>query len=218
MLSDFDIHAGTGRLAVLSQRPDASCCLSIRDLSSGNLICKVDSNLYPLSPRLAPDGRSVAFTGNDGRLHVYHLANRTTHTVLDAPQFRAAFCEWSPDGSRLGFSAYPAPLDVRHPPHICCLDLRQSQLTQLTHGTEAMDRFPKWSASGQWMAFHRQYLDQPDRPVRIQIVEVGSQRCIALPCAPESSCGLSRFCWTRDSSHLLLREGAGLRAIRLDIL
>ena len=211
MLSDIDVHSKSGRLAVLSQKLDWSLRLSIRD-SSGNLVCDIDSNLYPVSPRMSPDGRRVAFCGNDGRLHAYDIENRTTQTLLDTPGFQASFCEWSPEGNRLGFSAYKVPSDTRYPPHIYCFDLGQSRLTQLTHGSDTIDRFPKLSPSGKWMAFHRQYLDEPDKPVKIYIVEIDSQRCIPLPCAIGS---LSRFCWTPDSSNLLIKEAGRLKTINL---
>ncbi|MFL5724788.1 MAG: S9 family peptidase [Chloroflexota bacterium] len=66
-------------------------------------------------PRIAPDGRSVAFRrrsigghGETGRLHVLELRNGRERP-LTARALEVSEFEWSPDGARLAFTAEAGP-------------------------------------------------------------------------------------------------------------
>ena len=86
--------------------------------------------------------------------------------------------------------------------------------TRLTDDDNAVDRFPVWSPSGHWVAFQRQYLDEPNRPSWVCVVDVESKNCRAV-----GRGALQRFGWSPDSSLLLIKDGQGnsthLRAVRI---
>ena len=88
---------------------------------------------------------------------------------------QAGFSQWSPDGTKLVFSAYLRPvveLSEKRPPGIFCLTLESGRLDRLTATKHAVDRFPNWSPSGELIAFHRQDLAELNKPKRVCLFDL----------------------------------------------
>lgn len=211
-----DIHAETERLAVLRHGPDGRHTIELRTLQ-GQTLGEIPAELLPLGPHWSPDGSTVAFGSNDGLLYRYRLGESGPKVVFADPSLQAGFCEWAADGNRLVFSAYDT---ARHtPPNIYCLALDTGHTLQLTNDAKTVDRFPHWSPSGQWVAFQRQFLDEPELPRRVYVADVPSGQCFPLLNTSEGDYETGRFSWSPDSSSLLVtvfHRGQGqLRVIRL---
>jgi dipeptidyl aminopeptidase/acylaminoacyl peptidase len=77
----------------------------------------------------------------------------------------------------------------------------------LTNDANTVDRFPHWSPSGQWVAFQRQFLDEPELTRRVYVVEVQSGQCFPVLNASDSDIDTERFSWSPDSSSLVVKQG-----------
>lgn len=212
----FDIHAKTERLAVLRSEPDGRHKIFLCTLQ-GQTLGEIPAELLPLEPHWSPDGSTIAFGSNDGLLYLHRLGDSSPKVVFTNPSLQAGFCEWAMDGKRLVFSAYDKVL--RTPPSIYCLALDTGRTLQLTNDANTVDRFPHWSPSGQWVAFQRQFLDEPELTRRVYVVEVQSGQCFPVLNAFEGDYDTGRFSWSLDSSSLLVtlshKGRVQLRAIRL---
>lgn len=197
----FDMHAKTERLAVLRSEPDGRHKIYLRTLQ-GQPLGEIPAELLPLVPHWSPDGSTVAFHSNDGLLYLHHLGDATPTVVFADSSLVAGFCEWAADGNRLVFSAYDKVLHTS--PNIYCLALDTGRALQLTNDAKTVDRFPHWSPSGQWVAFQRQFLDEPELTRRVYVVEVQSGQCFPLLNAIEGETETARLSWTPDSSSLLV--------------
>ncbi len=215
MLLLADIHARSGRLAVLRSDVNGQQWLELRTLA-GQVLGEVPPQFLPLMPHWSPDGSAVACGGNDGRLCVYRLGE-APQVVYSDPQLKAGFCEWAPDGSQLVFSAYGR--DPQFPPNLYTLDPSSNRPLQLTDHPRMVDRFPHWSPSGQWVAFQRQDLDEPEIPPRIYLLDVQSGQCVLILKTVGGSCHAGRHAWRPDSSALLVThwqpDHVAVSAIRL---
>ena len=212
----FDFHAETERLAVLRSEPDGRHKISISTLQ-GQMLGEIPAEFLPLEPHWSPDGSTVAFGSNDGLLYTYRPGETDPKVVFANPSLVAGFCQWAADGNRLVFSAYDKVL--RTPPSIYCLALDTGHTLQLTNDTTTVDRFPHWSPSGQWVAFQRQFLDDPELTRRVYVVEVESGQCFPVLNAIEGDYDTGRLSWSPDSSSLLVtlshKGRVQLRVIRL---
>ena len=211
MLTHFDLHANSRRLAIRKVDAQGRVCLELRTVQ-GNIVGRIDNAFLPNAPRWSPDGSRIAFGSNDGLLYLYTVGDAAPEVVFRHESLQAGFPEWSPGGSSLAFSAWG---HASHgPPNIHLLDLRTGRTTRLTDDDNAVDRFPLWSPSGRRVAFRRQYLDETDRPSWVHVVEVASGNCRAV-----GRGALQRFGWSPDSSLLLVQDGQGdstrLRAVRV---
>ncbi len=188
----FDIHAETERLAILRREPDGRHMIELRTLQ-GQTLGEIPAELLPLEPHWSPDGSTVAFGSNDGLLYIHHLGETGPKVVFANPSLQAGFCEWAADGNRLVFSAYDKVLGT--PPSIYCLALDTGQALRLTNDAKTVDRFPHWSPSGQWVAFQRQFLDEPELPRRVCVVDVQSGQCFPVLDASKGEYFTGRFGW-----------------------
>ncbi|MEN4042502.1 MAG: hypothetical protein ROW39_09170, partial [Anaerolineaceae bacterium] len=157
----FDFHAKTERLAVLRIEPDGRHRIELRTLQ-GQVLGEIPADFLPILSHWSPDGSTIAFDSNDGLLYLFHPGDTGPKVVFADAALQAGFCEWAADGNRLVFSAYDRVLET--PPNIYCLALDSGRAFQLTDDPKTVDRFPHWSPSGQWVAFQRQFLDEPELP------------------------------------------------------
>jgi dipeptidyl aminopeptidase/acylaminoacyl peptidase len=133
------------------------------------------------------------------------MKNNDITTIFDHPLLNAGFCEWSSSGEQMCFSAYSTDLQKKTPPDIYVMDLENSEVEQLTD-SDAVDRFPQWSPSNQFIAFHRQYLDEPNTPKKIYIVDRKTKVCSKIPLSKGTNHHIGRYCWSDDSAHLIVKE------------
>ncbi|RPI87359.1 MAG: S9 family peptidase [Chloroflexi bacterium] len=210
----FDLHADTKRLAVLRSDPDGGHKIELRTLQ-GQMLGEITAEFLPLGPQWSPNGSIVAFGSNDGLLYLHRLGDASPTVVFAHPSLQAGFCEWAADGNRLVFSAYNKVLQT--PPGIYCLELDTGHTLQLTNDAKTVDRFPHPSPSGQWVAFQRQFLDEPELPRRVYVIEVQSGQCFPVLNAFEGDVDTGRFSWSPDSSSLLVKQAHQGR-IRLSVI
>ena len=216
MLHNFDYHVQANMLALLRSGLMRSNWIELGDLR-GEIVGKVGSEFLPLVPRWSPDGSRIAFGSNDGLIYLYSLGDAVPEILIGIEDLEAGFPEWSPDGTRLVFSAYDR--ETHAPPNIYCLELATGEVKQLTASDDEVDRFPFWSPSGEWIAFRRQHLGDPERRLRVCLLEVASGRCLQVPAVPGAQCRMGRLGWSPDSAHVLvtkeLSNSVCLQALRL---
>lgn len=214
MITDFDIHGASQRLAVRHRLTDGSICGRVYDLASGHLVGEIGSQFLPQGLRFSPNGSQVSFFG-DGSLYIYDIPQQAVVVAFHAPALHAGFCDWSPSGDALVFSAYP--LDEKaHPPDIYVLDLPTQGVTQLTD-TADVDRYPQWSPSGDYIAFQRQSVEDAGRRTRIHVVQIKTGRSTTCAAHPAASYTLGRGCWMSHAPQLLAIEHVD-RETRLVVL
>lgn len=201
MVLHFALHGETERLALLHSDPDGRLWIELRTLA-GQPLGEIAADFLPLAAVWSPDGASLAFGSNDGRLYLHQLGAAAPQPIFADPALQAGFCQWAEDGNRLVFSAYDK-VNSR-PPKIHSLALDTGRTLPLTHDAGAVDRFPQWSPSGEGVAFQRQYLDEPELPTRVYVVEVPSGRCFPVPNSSDGSSRVGRHCWSPDSAALLI--------------
>lgn len=218
----FDIHAETERLAILRSEPDGRHKIFLRTLQ-GQTLGEIPAELLPLEPHWSPDGSTVAFGSNDGLLYLHRLGDTSPTVIFANASLQAGFCEWAADGNRLVFSAYDYDKMLGIPPNIYCLELNTGETRQLTNDVETVDRFPHWSPSGQWVAFRRQFLDEPELPRWVYVVGEQSGQCFPVLNPAEGDVDIGRFSWSPDSSSLLVtrltlpqKEWGQLQVVRLE--
>jgi hypothetical protein len=216
MLHLFDLHAESGRLALRKSDSGGYGGIELRTLQ-GQLLGEIPADFLPQEPHWSFNGLSIAFGSNEGLLYTYQPGDPKPAVVFANPSLNAGFCEWAADGSRLVFSAYDKLQGT--PPNLYCLALDTGSVNQLTSGDKTVDRFPHCSPSGQWVAFQRQFLDEPEIPRHATLVSLSTGQCSPVldPFEGDVDCG--RFGWNLDSSALLVTLSQGdwrqLRVIRL---
>ena len=209
MISDFDVDPIAGRLALWCRSISGETWLRITE-PSGEIIGEVPPEFLPHHPRWAPDGLRLAFSGNDGRLGIYDLSQDGTAIVYEDRSRQAGFSQWSPDGKALVFSAYQKPvskMSESRPPDIFLLTLENGKLDRLTRLENAVDRFPNWSPCGDMIAFHRQNLEEFNKPRRVYLIDRNHGRVWA-PRPEADNQRFGRFAWSRDGSWFSLHVAA----------
>jgi dipeptidyl aminopeptidase/acylaminoacyl peptidase len=215
----FDFHAESERLAVWRKDQDGRYRIELRTLLDQPL-GEIPADLLPLGPRWSPDGSTLAFFGNDGLLYIYRLGEPNPQTVFSDPNLQAGFCAWAEGGKQLVFSAYNPVQSI--PPSIYSLEQDSGRVRQLTDDPRAVDRFPHPSPSGQWVAFRRQFLDEPELPRWLYLVDLQSGSSFPFMDPSEGDIDIGRYSWSPDSSALLVtqltlphKEWGQLRVVRL---
>jgi dipeptidyl aminopeptidase/acylaminoacyl peptidase len=200
MYQDADLHLASKRLLLRYQdRPETEGVL-ITDLAGNNR--QIINNPYAQGPRWSPDGLKFAYFG-DGRFYIHDLDRVEEKRVVELADHDASFCEWSPDGQALVFSAYSRPLKLEQPPNIYHYNLDNGLISQITNNRD-VDRFPKWNNIGSQIACHRTYRNGQDNQTGIVIVELDSKHEQLLPREAGFSQRISRYCWSKDNQYLVL--------------
>jgi len=104
------------------------------------------------SPAMAPDGRLVAYVkgnGEDQDLYLLSLADRSETRLTRDHQVLGAL-SWSPDGTRLAYSAVTAEGTV---PRL--VDVATGLVTHLGAGVTTLGQAPQWGADGRSLLFGR---------------------------------------------------------------
>ena len=205
MIRDFDVDPITGRLVLWCLSISGEAWLKITE-PSGEIIGEVPPEFLPHHPRWAPDGLRLTFSGNDGRIGVYDLSQNDIRVVYGDQSMQAGFSQWSPNGTSLVFSAYEKHSTEqlnKRPPDIFHLTLDSGKLDRLTASQDSVDRFPNWSPSGDLIAFHRQNLEELNKPKKVHLFDLQRQRISSL--LPEANGHrFGRFPWSRDESWFAL--------------
>ena len=117
----------------------------------------------------SPDGSRIAFAGyciapgctptGVDQIQVMNADTSGIHTLTAAPPQRdAASPSWSPDGKRIVFVRYAAP--IRGAAQIWTMNADGSGQTFITGGAA-----PSWSPDGNWIAFTRVVRMDADQPI-----------------------------------------------------
>jgi serine/threonine-protein kinase len=104
------------------------------------------------SPAIAPDGTQVAYVkgnGADQDVYILSLMDRNERRLTNDHEVLGAL-SWSPDGTRLAYSAVTADGAV---PRV--VDLATGQVTQLEAGVTTLGQAPQWGAAGRSLLFGR---------------------------------------------------------------
>ena len=217
MISLFDIHSESGRMALLRSDLYGHQWLELRSIE-GQVLGEIPNEYLPLGPHWSPDGATIAFGSNDGILYLYHLGEEKPKAILAPSTLQAGFCEWSKDGKRLVYSAYGRNMKI--PPNIYYLEVDSGHTHQLTDDPHMVDRFPHWSPSGQYIAFHRQNMEEAEHPMRVFTLDIQSGNCFPLLDNQVGSCRIGRIGWTPDSSSILItisqKDKSEIKVIRLE--
>ncbi|MAV37065.1 MAG: peptidase S9 family protein [Planctomycetaceae bacterium] len=124
---------------------------------------------YASDPRIAPDGKRVAYVRNymdaidDRRRSDLWVvdADGSQHRPLTSAHRRVTSPRWSPDGSRV---AYLSRGDDEHSPvQIHCLWLSTGTSARLTQLPSNPDHL-SWSPDGRWLAF-TMHVERPETPL-----------------------------------------------------
>lgn len=202
MFADFDIHVDANILSVLEFSADGTKHINILDLQTKKVISTIDHSSTPSGPRLDSNGSQLIFFNNDGKLFLHHLKDQTVTAIFDHSDIDASFCTFSQDSSKLCFSGYSR--HMKTPPNIYYMNTVDQKVIQLTDG-DHIDRFPQWAPSGQYIAFHRQGLQDPHLSKMVCIVDLHTKKVIQVPHHTGESHSIGRFCWSTDSTQLLVK-------------
>jgi dipeptidyl aminopeptidase/acylaminoacyl peptidase len=210
MFRDFDLHLPSGRLALWRVGPPKIQGILLKDIH-GNTLETIDHK-YTQGPRLSPDGAQLAYFG-DGRLHVHPLIKGKADLVVELPDHHVGFCEWSPNGRSLIFSAYRTPVSTTQPsrPSIYRYDFADGCITQPTDDDTLVDRFPQWSPSGATIAFHRTHFGTTDSYAETILIDRNGTNEQVLPRTEGYSQCISRYCWSPDNARIGVLEYEGYR-------
>lgn len=205
MFIDFDVHEESNAISILESLQEGTKRISLFDLITKRTIREVSNEYQPFGTRLSPNGKRLAFSSLSNPLYVYDLEIDKVKTIFDNPLLHTGFCEWSSDGKQLCFSAHSTDSIKKMPPDIYFVNVENLQVEQLTN-SEGVDRFPQWSPNNQFIAFHRQYLHESNAPKKIYIVDTSIKECYTIPLSDESNHQIGRYCWSKNSSHILVKE------------
>lgn len=203
MIRDFDFNISMNTLVVLQDDEDRSPEISICLPGNSAITTVIDSQFVPHGPRFSPNGKQFAFSG-DAQIFIYDIEIKSTNMLFNQPGDHAGFCEWSPDGKKLVFSAYGYMEGSRRPPHLYVVDVSSGISDKITFGGNYADRFPQWSPCGRYIAFLRQKIDEPGMPGWVYIMDTEGGSAFPLPKQSDMSYRSGSNCFSNDSSHIVV--------------
>lgn len=206
LFKDLDIHDGTNTIVLFKETPEGSNTLEVVDVSTRQIRFSTSEKYVPLSPRISPTGKEIAFGCMDGNIYSMSLADGSIIPLVDSEGMHSGFGVWSADGSTLCFSSYK---DSQSPPNIYTLDMNSGEITQHTNCNRCIDRFPQISPCGRYIIFTRHHLDEPDMPRRAMLLDVADGKLVQLPQQDGSHYEIGRGCWSADSKHIIVSELSG---------
>ncbi|MDN4607869.1 S9 family peptidase [Sporosarcina highlanderae] len=206
MFKDLDIHEDTNTIVLFKETPEGSNMLEVVDIDTGQIRFSTSGRYVPLSPRISPTGKEIAFGCMDGKIYSMSLVDGTITPLVDAEGMHSGFGVWSADGSTLCFSSY---IDSQTPPDIYTLNMNSGELTQHTNCNRCIDRFPQISPCGQYIVFTRHHLDEPNMPRRAMLLDVTDGRLVQLPQRNDTEIEIDRGCWSGDSKYIIVSELSG---------
>jgi len=131
--------------------------LGISDVDGGNAVSVTEEISQDALPAFSPDGRKLAFVGNDDRLYVVSLDGSSAPMVLAedvarvTPYVSQPLLSWSPDSRRIAYMARSRSA-VPYNPVIVVVGIDGTGRRKLTADTSE-SYFPAWSPDGAWIAF-----------------------------------------------------------------
>jgi dipeptidyl aminopeptidase/acylaminoacyl peptidase len=206
MFVDFDVNEKSNVICILQFLRDGTKQITTYDLKTKKLIGVIGNEYLPLGPRLSPAKNLLAFFSKSNPLYLWDKKTNNVKSFFDHPFLNAGFCEWSSLGKQICFSAYSTDPKKKTPPDIYVMNLENTEVIKLTDDNDCVDRFPQWSPSNQFIAFHRQYLYEPNIPKKIYIVDAKTKVCNKIPHSQDTNHHIGRYCWSEDSAHLIVKE------------
>ncbi|PLR94644.1 S9 family peptidase [Bacillus sp. T33-2] len=205
MFADFDVNEKSNLISILQFLQDGTKKIRTYDLITREEIGEISNEYLPQGPRLSPNKNQLAFFSNNNPLYLWDMKNDTVKPIFNRPFLNAGFCEWSSCGNQICFSAYSTDPNKTTPPDIYLMDLENTEVVQLTDSV-GVDRFPQWSPSSQFIAFHRQYLNEQNTPKKICIVDTKTRVFSTIPQSDSSNHQIGRYCWSKNSAHIVVKE------------
>lgn len=206
MFRDLDVHDESNTIVLFKETQEGSIVLEIFDINTRRLRFSTSEKYIPLSPRVSPTGKEIAFGCMDGNIYSMHLDDGTITPLVHKEGIKAGFGEWSVDGSILCFSGYK---DSQTPPNIYTINTNNGEITQHTDCSRCIDRFPQISPCGRYIVFTRHRLDEPNMPGRAILLDVMQGKLVQLPQRDGTHYEIGRGCWSGDSEYILVKELSG---------
>ncbi|MCE5200879.1 MAG: prolyl oligopeptidase family serine peptidase [Armatimonadota bacterium] len=202
MYAGLDVNPISDLLAVNESDQTGQLNVFVYSMQSKQTVARIDKSFLPWHMRLSPDGNQLAFGSVAGRIYLLDIGCTTPYTLFEDSTLHAGFPEWSPDGSKLAFSACGRSAEDPEPPHIFYIDVDSHDCEQLTNAATG-DRFPQWDRQGKKLAFLQQHLNEPGMPGWVCVFDLETGEAKLLPRPNDLYCEPNRHCWSRDSSHIL---------------
>ena len=146
---------GQGRIVYVTC-PSASECAFVSIKPDGSdretlFTLDVPEDEVPLLPQCSPDGKEIVyFLGQEERSSILRVSLDGGDITDLTPSLHAVDPAWSPDGSKIVFSATPPDQPSR--PQLWVMNADGSEARALT-ANERINLVPSWSPDGQRIAF-----------------------------------------------------------------